>query len=169
MNDWQFPGAKWWKFDFHTHTPASADFAGKQRTPKYWLREFMERDIDCVAITDHNNGAWIDRLKQTLGELNHEKWYRPMYLFPGVEISASGGVHILAIFDPSKTTSDIDSLLGAVDYKGTKGASDDVTRKSPIEVINLIVEYDGIAIPAHVDKKRFVRDHAGELTCTDIK
>jgi hypothetical protein len=23
--DWPYPGARWWKFDFHTHTPASQD------------------------------------------------------------------------------------------------------------------------------------------------
>ncbi len=22
---WPYPGARWWKFDFHTHTPASKD------------------------------------------------------------------------------------------------------------------------------------------------
>ena len=26
MNELQFPGARWWKFDFHTHTPKSMDF-----------------------------------------------------------------------------------------------------------------------------------------------
>ena len=26
MIQWEFPGARWWKFDFHTHTPASDDF-----------------------------------------------------------------------------------------------------------------------------------------------
>ena len=25
-NEWNFPGSKWWKFDFHTHTPASDDY-----------------------------------------------------------------------------------------------------------------------------------------------
>ena len=50
MNKW--PGAKWWKFDFHTHTPASTDFRGQDVTPKDWLRRFMQAKIDCVAITD---------------------------------------------------------------------------------------------------------------------
>jgi len=22
---WPYPGSRWWKFDFHTHTPASRD------------------------------------------------------------------------------------------------------------------------------------------------
>ena len=24
--EWPYPGSRWWKFDFHTHTPASADY-----------------------------------------------------------------------------------------------------------------------------------------------
>ncbi len=154
MSEWQFPGARWWKFDFHTHTPASADFIDKNNTPESWLRGFMESGIDCVAITDHNSGEWIDLLKQTLNSLNQKPWYRQLHLFPGVEISAQSGVHILAIFDQSKDTSDINTFLGAVGYKGARGSCDDETEKSPNEVINLIAEYDGIAIPAHVDKRK---------------
>ena len=154
MNEWQFSGARWWKFDFHTHTPASTDFIDSEMTPESWLRVFMESGIDCVAITDHNSGKWIDELKYTLSKLNHKQWYRAVHLVPGVEISANGGVHILAIFDPSRTASDIDSLLGAVDYRGTKGSNDGVTTMSPTEVINLIAKYGGIAIPAHVDKRK---------------
>jgi hypothetical protein len=24
-NQWPYPGARWWKFDFHAHTPFSTD------------------------------------------------------------------------------------------------------------------------------------------------
>ena len=156
MSNWDFPGAKWWKFDFHTHTPASADFKKPDVTCEDWLREYMEKGIDCVAVTDHNSGAWVDELKRTLKKLEGKdpEWYRSLYLFPGVEISANGGVHILAIFDPSKKTADIDSLLGAVGYRGKKGKSDSETQKSITEVINAIVEAGGIAIPAHVDRNK---------------
>ena len=161
MTERQFPGAKWWKIDFHTHTPESDDFmqgVDKQSkaevTPEFWLRKFMEKGIDCVAITDHNSGAWVDRLKDKLRELEQEDWYRPLYLFPGVEISAQGGVHILAIFGDDKSTGDIDSLLGAVGYSGTRGASDAVTNKSIDEVVNTIAHQGGIAIPAHADKDK---------------
>lgn len=163
MNQWQFPGSRWWKFDFHTHTPASKDFLGgnqeaKDRiTPEFWLRKFMEKQIDCVAVTDHNSGAWIDKLKEKLEELKQEKpdWHRPLHLFPGVEISASGGVHILAIFDPEKGNRDIDSLLGAVGYPATsKGGSYRETKNSVTEVIDVVAERGGIAIPAHADKDK---------------
>ncbi len=26
MSEQQYPGSRWWKFDFHNHTPASSDF-----------------------------------------------------------------------------------------------------------------------------------------------
>lgn len=149
-------GAKWWKFDFHTHTPASDDFLqgcsenDKQTvTPEFWLQKFIDKGIDCVAITDHNSGAWIDKLK-----IANEKLAKPLHLFPGVEISVSGSVHLLAIFDPTKTTADIDSLLGAVGYNGTKGNSDSQTTKILTKVIDIIVEKGGIAIPAHADKEK---------------
>jgi len=160
--DWNWPGARWWKFDFHTHTPASEDYGKgpnqnelKIRTPKEWLLDFMQAGIDCVAITDHNSGAWIDHLKIALAELESEKpeGFRPIYLFPGVEISVNGGTHLLAIFDPKYDTSYIDSILGAVGFPaGKKGTSDAVTTKSFPEVVEEIVKAGGLVIPAHVDE-----------------
>lgn len=148
-------GAKWWKFDFHTHTPASEDFGKganqeelKKITPKNWLLNFMKADVDCVAVTDHNSGEWIDKLKSAYEELrneNHED-FRELYLFPGVEISV-GEIHILAILDPSKKSSDISKLLGGVDFN----ADSNIAQKSILETIKIISNQEGIAIPAHVD------------------
>ena len=155
MNEFQFAGARWWKFDFHTHTPASVDFNDKRLSAEDWLKVFMEKEIDCVAITDHNSGGWIDRLKQTLKKLQENKppWFRPIYLFPGVEISAYDNVHILAIFGCDKGTNNIESLLDAVKYNGTRGDTDGVTTKSVTDVVDEIAERGGIPIPAHVDRE----------------
>ncbi len=175
-------GAKWWKFDFHSHTPASNDYGKgplqarlQGRTPKEWLLDYMRAGIDCVAITDHNSGAWIDQLKQALKELEIEKHpdFLPLYLFPGVEISVNGGIHLLAIFNMDKTTSDIDRLLGAVGFMGVKGASDTVTTKSFDQVVGKITAAGGIAIPAHVDEPNGLFNLQGAtlaqaLECDDI-
>ena len=152
MDELQFAGAKWWKFDFHTHTLAS-DFSDKNITHESWLRAFMDKGIDCVAITDHNSGGWIDDLKQVLKDLasNPPEWYQPLYLFPGVEIGASDGVHILAIFGEDNDESHIDRLLGAVDYRDTKGKNSGLANKSTTDIINEITKLGGIPIPAHVD------------------
>ncbi|MDE0012088.1 MAG: AAA family ATPase [Candidatus Poribacteria bacterium] len=116
----------------------------------------MEKEIDCVAITDHNSGGWIDDLKKVLKSIENKApdWYKPLYLFPGVEISASDGVHILAIFGEDTDESYIDQLLGAVDYSDTKGKSSGLTSKSTTEVIDEITKRGGIPIPAHVDQRK---------------
>lgn len=157
---WPYPGSRWWKFDFHTHTPASKDtpwhdLIGKEGalTPEDWLLKYMAAEIDCVAITDHNSGAWIDQLKVAYAAMqaNPPVGFRELHLFPGVEISVNGGFHLLAVFGSQTTTSDIDTLLGAVKYQGTKGDSDGVTREAAPEVIQAIVAAGGLPIPAHAD------------------
>lgn len=155
-------GAKWWKFDFHNHTPASNDFGKGDAThmaitPENWLLMYMTAGIDCVAITDHNSGEWIDKLKTALAAMEAVEpkpaGYRKLFLFPGVEISASGNTHILALFDISADTKKIQALLGAVGFPSDQfGTSDAVTEKSVELVINEIHKAGGIAIPAHIDK-----------------
>lgn len=160
MNEWTWNGARWWKFDFHAHTPASSDYGRghqqqelRQHSPKDWLLAYMRAEVDCVAVTDHNSGEWIDRLNAALEELKADAHseYRELFLFPGMEISVHGGVHLLAILDPSKASTDIDALRGAVGYQGTPGQSDGVTVKSFVEVVQEVASAGGIAIPAHVD------------------
>lgn len=152
-------GASWWRFDFHTHTPASEDYGKgprqtelREREPRDWLLDFMSAGIDCVAVTDHNTGAWIDRLKDAYGDLEKHPQRRPLTLFPGVEITVSGGIHVLAILDPSKGTSDVDTLLGEAGLEGDKGSGSASTRRSFEQVVEAIVRAGGLAIPAHVDR-----------------
>lgn len=100
-------GAKWWRCDLHTHTPASLDYGNgpdKERfiaiTPKDWLLLYMRSNIDCIAITDHNSGGWISRVQDAYQSLKDEgnPEFREICILPGVEITASGGIHILGIF-----------------------------------------------------------------------
>lgn len=161
ISDWCYPGARWWKFDFHTHTPESADYGQgadqptlKQTEPTEWLLAVMRTGVDCVAVTDHNSGDWTEKLKEALQELADESHpdFRPLYLFPGVEITANGGTHILAILDTGKSSADVATLLGAVEYHGERGACEVTANKSPIEVVEAIVNFGGIPILAHVDQ-----------------
>lgn len=177
QQDWPWPGSRWWKFDFHTHTPASTDTPWArqdlQLSHEEWLLKFMAAGIDCVAVTDHNSGEWIDPLKATYAEMkqqadngNPPADFRELMLFPGMEISANSGVHVLAIFGPEATTSDIDSLRGAVGYTGTKGDSDGETNKSVAEVIAEVMRAGAIPIPAHADAdKGLLRVNAGTQQC----
>lgn len=160
---WPYPGSRWWKFDFHTHTPVSRDTPwykhNLQLTPEQWLLKYMAAKIDCVAVTDHNSGAWIDKLKQAYSEMKAQadagsppEGFRELTIFPGVEISVSGGFHLLALFDPSATTRTITDLLAAIRYQGTDGDSDGVTREGPEIVVQAVLDAQGIPIPAHADR-----------------
>ena len=177
-HDWPHPGARWWKFDLHTHTPASRDtywYRGQssngRMTPEQWLQRFMDAGIDCVAITDHNSGAWVDELKAAYETMRNTDAtaFRELHLFPGVEITVNSGFHLLAIFGPDKTTSDVDTLLGAIDYRDTKGESSGVTYKSAIEVVEAILNAGGVPIPAHVEaEKGLLRTKSGEPSKPEI-
>lgn len=160
---WPYPGSRWWKFDFHTHTPKSQDTPWHRENldlkPEQWLLRYMAAGIDCVAVTDHNSGAWIDWLKEAYTRMKAQaesgsppENFRELAIFPGVEISVSGGFHLLAIFDPNASTSDIDSLWGRVDYRGTTGNSDGVTQLGPVEVAQAVLDSGAIPIPAHADR-----------------
>ena len=153
-------GAKWWKFDFHNHTPASDDFGKddslhKAITPEDWLMMYMNAGIDCVAITDHNSGKWIDILQTAYTAMvtTPPTGFKPIHIFPGVEITASNNIHVLAIFDKTADSSKVSALLGAVNFPSDSfGKFDAVSSLTVEEIINEIHKANGIAIPAHVDK-----------------
>jgi len=161
ISPWEFPGSRWWKLDIHTHTPASLDSywvkEQKEISAEEWLLRFMREGIDCVSITDHNSGKWIDMLKNAYHTMQERaargalEGFREIYLFPGVELSVQGGIHVLAIFDTTASTSDIDRLLGKVDFRGAPGDNNAVTGKSLTEVLNAIAEAGAIPIPSHAD------------------
>ncbi|SGZ08879.1 TrlF family AAA-like ATPase [Moritella viscosa] len=149
-------GSRWYKFDFHTHTPASSDYKKPEENETDWLKALMAEKIDCVAITDHVSGDWIDRLKATYAELDQTaEWYRPLHLFPSCEITVSTGqtrVHILAIFDPSCHSAKISAVLGQCGItEGHGDAEDTCATESVDKVISIVNDANGSAIPAHID------------------
>ena len=115
-------GAKWWKFDFHAHTPASSDYREPGISCREYLLSTMRNKIDCLAVTDHDSCEWIDSLKRELAVLNAEKpeGYRDLILFPGVEVEVFSSVHLLAIFDPSKPTSEISETISLIRNAGDR-------------------------------------------------
>jgi hypothetical protein len=178
---WPYAGARWWKFDFHTHTPASKDTTAWQAaigtpnelTPEKWLLKYMAAEIDCVAVTDHNTGEWVDRLKISYTAMKNladagspPEGFRELHLFPGVEISVQGGFHLLAIFDPSASSQTISDLLAKVHYAGTRGDSDGVTREGAAKVIEHVIAEGGLAIPAHAEgEKGLLQVETGTRKC----
>ncbi|MEG1058549.1 MAG: hypothetical protein RSE30_10670 [Lactococcus sp.] len=61
-------GSKWFKVDFHCHSPASDDFPRDSDLPKCsyreWLLGQMANEIDCVVLCDHNTAEGIDPIRE---------------------------------------------------------------------------------------------------------
>lgn len=157
MREYQYPGSQWWKFDFHNHTHASTDYRGDTSISCVaWLQNYKNEGIQCVVVSDHNTGAWIDPLKSALKELKQqepESWGE-FTIFPAMELSCNGGVHLKVILDPSKGGADIEAIRGIVKYQGTQGDSDGVTQLSVEQVIDEIHLAGGIACAAHIDQPK---------------
>ena len=59
--------SRWWKIDFHVHTPISTDFADKKPeeknvSPEDYIKAVVDAKLDAVVLTDHNHCGWIEKI-----------------------------------------------------------------------------------------------------------
>ena len=155
----RFPGSNWWSFDFHNHTPASSDYNPDERlqlTPRDWLLAYMRSGTDCVAITDHNSGDWIDRLKQELAAMAAEQppvaGYREIHLFPGVELTTAEGVHVLAVYGPEDGAAKVHGLLVLAQYNNDRINAHGMCVAGAATICDHIHQTGGVAILAHAEE-----------------
>ena len=151
------PGAKWWRVDFHSHSPFSTDAyqGANDLTHREWLLAHMRAEIDAVVISDHNGGGWIDALKAELANLRAQglEEFREIALFPGVEITTSQNVHLLVILDPSSPASDVSRILQIARFRGQEGSHESAAESGTVPFIEDI-QAQGTAclvIPAHIN------------------
>ena len=159
---YNYPGAKWWKVDFHTHTPESQDYANragpakeelKNQTPQNWLTKHMAKGIDAVVVTDHNSTSFIPKLKAAYTAMDKSSAvFRPLTIFPGFELSVNGGLHLLAVFDPQRDIEEVSGVITACGYRGRRGFTADVCAESFEKCVKTIKEHGGLTIAAHIDE-----------------
>lgn len=162
------PGARWWKVDFHAHSPASFDFGaeeGKRASvgTSYvdWLLTYMKNGVDAVVITDHNTHEGIDKARAELAVMREQQveGFRELFLFSGVEFTVDGGYHLLGVFDVDTPSDDVNGLLHVCGYVAERGSSLGTTKMSFAQVVDEIVQRGGLAIPAHADMAKGLFGH----------
>lgn len=154
------PGARWWRLDIHAHSPASKDYGSEGRDtetgkPSFdmWLQAYIDAGIDGLVVTDHNTHAGIDDARKALDSLRESNADLPnLVLFPGVELTVTGGVHVLAIFDPETPSETIATLIARCRYNGTRGGSTETANITVVDAAKEINDLGGICVPAHADK-----------------
>lgn len=142
-----FRGTRWYKCDLHLHTPASKCFKDKSITPKQWVQRAIEQGLDCVAVTDHNTGEWIDLIKMEAQDTS-------LIVFPGVEITCSDAkVHLLVLFDVDKGKVEVEDFLISIgierNYFSEETAYSNLTIQ---QVTEKALEQHAVVIPAHIDE-----------------
>ena len=158
-------GARWWSLDIHAHSPASFDYGGlpdvqngaPKPTFKEWIQAYIDAGVDGIVVADHNTHEGIDQARAALAELKAENPdLASLVIFPGVELTVTGGTHVLAIFDPQSPAEIVNQTLTLCKYKGTRGNSDQTAGVTVGAAAEIIDELNGLCVPAHADKKHGV-------------
>lgn len=153
----EFIGAKWWKVDFHAHSPGSYDFSSEEGIeksedkPSYdeWLNTYIESDIDLVVVTDHDSVNGYFEIKSIYDQLEAELQNR-ISVLPGIEVTSNQNIHVLGIFSENTAESVLHKIKEDL-FPSTNKEGSTVSPKSAEQVIEYISNAGGIAIPAHVD------------------
>lgn len=166
------PQRKWYKVDLHLHTPGSNDYEEPQATYFDWMSKVVEKELDVVAITDHNTVAgiaaiqreieWLTRLERD-GRLTEEERNRlhswrsfadKVLVLPGFEFTATFGFHILGIFPPDMPVRQLEHILLSLKVPPDKldiGSTETGAGTDVLSAYKVIREAGGIAIAAHAN------------------
>ncbi len=163
---------KWYKVDLHLHTPGSNDYEEPSATYFDWMAKVVEKELDIVAITDHNTVAgiaaiqreieWLTRLERdnrlTDEERNRlERWRSfadKVLVLPGFEFTATFGFHILGIFAPDTPVRQLEHILLSLKVPPDKldiGSTETGAGTDVLSAYKVIREAGGIAIAAHAN------------------
>ena len=162
MNEtWESPGSRWWRVDLHAHSPKSHDFKGQLEENAdamgLWLEAARDVGIDAIAVTDHNTAEAISPIQGAASKVDATP-----VVFPGVELTANDGCHLLLLVDPSCNQQHIDDLLSRVDVPVNDRGKQ--TARSPLSVEKILEECGDAAlvIGAHVNGPDGLLQFCGE-------
>ncbi|MEN6373648.1 MAG: PHP domain-containing protein [Smithella sp.] len=154
--------------DFHIHTCLSP-CADLDMHPQALVEKILEAKLDLVAICDHNsseNAAFV---------MNAARG-KNLNILPGMEVTTTEEVHILAIFDSLDNLAGLQEIVynhlagendeerfGVQAIVNEFGEVEDLNNKLLIgatdlsldKLISHIHEFNGLAIAAHIDRESF--------------
>ena len=165
--NWKWPGARWWKCDFHLHSPGSYDFKDKDKvTAADWVASVLARGVGAVGVTDHNTGAFVAAIQEAAALTPSTQ----IVVFPAVEMTVSPGIHLLILFDTNKSGDAVTALLGRCQIPDDKmGERDACASCSVLDALKWAVERGAICIAAHADdKKGLLKEMAAGRSLVEI-
>ena len=164
---WNWPGSRWWRVDLHCHSPMSYDFRNESDggDPDWvgWVEAARNSGIHALAITDHNTAEAIQPLQEAAARVDNAP-----VLFPGVEVTAGDGCHLLLLMDPSREQQHIEALLTRlkipVDERGKREAYSSYSVEHILDRCNEEV----LVIGAHANSDAGLLEHDGQQRITKL-
>jgi hypothetical protein len=158
-----------YRAELHIHTVVSP-CAGVEMIPPFIVQEALEREINLIAITDHNSSANAGAVRKAAAGTG-------LTVLPGMELQTREEVHLVCLFDTldqlDRWQSFVNERLPAVenniDFFGEQFIVDETgeflrrekqllltsATLSLTEAVTEIHRLDGLAIPAHVNRKAY--------------
>jgi DNA repair ATPase RecN len=126
---------------------ASKCFADKNITPEQWVQICIDRELTCVAVTDHNTNEGISAIQKAAQQ-------KGLHVFPGVEITCdTAGIHLLILFDINKTEKDVADFLAKCGINHKEYGDQLAHSEHDIfKVVKIAEESQALVIPAHIDE-----------------
>ena len=168
---------RWYRMDLHLHTPASEDWRDPDTTFLDWLRAAEAKELDIVAMTDHNTVAGYKRFREELDRLawleetgrilpeeqerlnTYRELLDKILVLPGFEFTAALGFHILGIFAPDTPIRQLEFLLLRLGIPADmldKGVTAIGGTEDVLTAYRLIREAGGLVIAAHANSSHGV-------------
>lgn len=121
------PGAVWCKTDLQVHTPRDAQWngpsfdghSGAGREGRLaWARDLIRaaarKGINCIAVSDHHDVAFVPVIRQALSELLASGEAHGFWFFPGMEVTCDDNCQCILIFDADVGHVELDRLYGGL-------------------------------------------------------
>ena len=165
---WKWPGSRWWRVDLHAHSPASHDFrtdgTAAADAARRWMESARDAGLHAVAVTDHNSSQFVPALQQAASEVNDAP-----VLFPGVELTAGDGSHLLLIVDPGAGQEDIDDLLSRMEIPVAERGRTNARTSRSVEAILEGCGDRALIVAAHVNQPAGLLQHTGRQRIAELR
>lgn len=141
--------AKWYKVDFHTHSPKSNCFPDKSVTAEQWLKAAKESGMNAVVLTDHNTIEFANEIEEIKKNYEEENKFKVFY---GIELCVSAEfTHVIIIFDDLLSVTEIeDAVIGKLGLSRSKwGDTEHNVSEDKLRDLCLSMPGRIFVIPAH--------------------
>jgi len=154
--------------DLHLHTCLSP-CGDLGMSPVAIVSRALEKKLDIIAVTDHNSAGNVKAVMDAAEGT-------PLVIIPGMEISSREEVHVVALFPSLQTAVKVQECIYATlsDSEDENYIQDQILATGNDEVegfcsklllsasgysvrklVDLIHEYEGLAVAAHIDRQAF--------------